>query len=166
MPASREFPLAYLITVRTYGTWLPGDERGWVDRDHNQLDTPTRAPNPHLERHALHELKFSPLILDLTARAVIERVLPEVCAHRRWQLHGSSVRTNHFHAVVGAQRDPEFVMNSFKSWGTRGLVDARLVERGRKVWERHGSTRYLWDMDSVVGACGYVRDMQGPPLTR
>ena len=24
-----EFPLAYLITFRTYGTWLHGDERGW-----------------------------------------------------------------------------------------------------------------------------------------
>jgi len=27
-----EFPLAYLITIRTHGTWLHGDERGSVDR--------------------------------------------------------------------------------------------------------------------------------------
>ena len=27
-----EFPLAYLITVRCYGTWLHGDERLTVDR--------------------------------------------------------------------------------------------------------------------------------------
>jgi hypothetical protein len=26
------FPLAYLITIRTYGTWLHGDEKGSVDR--------------------------------------------------------------------------------------------------------------------------------------
>jgi hypothetical protein len=24
-------PLAYFITWATYGTWLPGDERGWVE---------------------------------------------------------------------------------------------------------------------------------------
>lgn len=24
-------PLAYLITWTTYGTWLPGDRRGWVE---------------------------------------------------------------------------------------------------------------------------------------
>jgi hypothetical protein len=23
-------PLAYYLTWTTYGTWLPGDERGWV----------------------------------------------------------------------------------------------------------------------------------------
>ena len=27
-----DFPLAYLITVRSYGTWLHGDERLAVDR--------------------------------------------------------------------------------------------------------------------------------------
>ena len=25
-------PIAYLITWTTYGTWLSGDERGWVKR--------------------------------------------------------------------------------------------------------------------------------------
>jgi hypothetical protein len=24
-------PLAYFITWGTYGTWLPGDQRGWVE---------------------------------------------------------------------------------------------------------------------------------------
>jgi hypothetical protein len=32
-----EFPLAYLITVRTFGTWLHGDERSSVD-EHNDLN--------------------------------------------------------------------------------------------------------------------------------
>src|SRR5688572_5449193 len=27
-------PLAYFITWATYGTWLPGDERGWVEYRH------------------------------------------------------------------------------------------------------------------------------------
>ena len=28
----RSTPLAYLITIRSYGTWLHGDERGSMDR--------------------------------------------------------------------------------------------------------------------------------------
>ena len=24
-------PIAFFITVATYGTWLPGDQRGWVE---------------------------------------------------------------------------------------------------------------------------------------
>jgi hypothetical protein len=31
-----EFPLAYFISFRTYGTWLHGDERGSVNR--KQID--------------------------------------------------------------------------------------------------------------------------------
>jgi hypothetical protein len=25
-------PLAYFISWTTYGSWLPGDERGWVEK--------------------------------------------------------------------------------------------------------------------------------------
>ena len=31
-----EFPLAYFISFRTYGTWLHGDERFSVDRKQNK----------------------------------------------------------------------------------------------------------------------------------
>ncbi len=40
-----DFPLAYLITIRCYGTWLHGDERGSVDRKYNRYGTPRIAPN-------------------------------------------------------------------------------------------------------------------------
>jgi hypothetical protein len=36
-------PLAYFLTWPTYGTWLPGDERGWVEyRRGWQLPDPAR----------------------------------------------------------------------------------------------------------------------------
>jgi hypothetical protein len=35
-----EFPLAYLITFRCYGTWVHGDDRGSMDRKHNIYRTP------------------------------------------------------------------------------------------------------------------------------
>ncbi|MGQ0761444.1 MAG: hypothetical protein ACT4OT_05435 [Acidobacteriota bacterium] len=41
-----DFPLAYLITFRCYGTWLHGDERGSVDRKQNVYGTPKTAFNP------------------------------------------------------------------------------------------------------------------------
>ena len=41
MPRVRDSaPLAYFITFRAYGTWLHGDERGAVDRRHNDYGTP------------------------------------------------------------------------------------------------------------------------------
>jgi len=40
----RSTPLAYLITIRSYGTWLHGDERGSMDRrEYNQYGDPVIA---------------------------------------------------------------------------------------------------------------------------
>jgi hypothetical protein len=38
-------PLAYLITFRSYGTWLHGDPRGSVDRFHNVYGKPRLPPS-------------------------------------------------------------------------------------------------------------------------
>ena len=32
-----DFPLAYLLTLRTYATWLHGDDRQSVDRNGNNI---------------------------------------------------------------------------------------------------------------------------------
>jgi hypothetical protein len=39
-----EIPLAFLITFRSYGTWLHGDERGSVNRFRNQYKSPRLPP--------------------------------------------------------------------------------------------------------------------------
>ena len=44
--------LAYFITFVSYGTWLHGDQRGSVDRNHNVFATPLL---PHDARRLAHE---------------------------------------------------------------------------------------------------------------
>jgi hypothetical protein len=59
--------------------------------------------------------------------------------------------------VVTAPGVPiERAMNSLKSYATRELIGAGLVERGQNVWARHGSTRYLVSEQDVIDACTYV----------
>jgi len=43
-------PLGYIITCRTYGTWLHGDERKSVDPKNNKFGTPRIEHNPILQR--------------------------------------------------------------------------------------------------------------------
>ena len=40
-----DIALAYLITFRSYGTWLHGDDRGSIDRFHNRYKSPYIPPN-------------------------------------------------------------------------------------------------------------------------
>lgn len=75
-----------------------------------------------------------------------------------------NVRTNHIHAVIACDSEPEPVMNSLKSWTTRGLKCDGVNRANGTYWTRHGSTEYLWNPDSVSAACRYVIEEQGETL--
>jgi hypothetical protein len=102
-----EFPLAYLISFRCYGTWMHGDPRRSVDRKHNVYGTPKIEPNPRLQRSDMQKLKHPPIGLSARQRPVVERAVREVCDHRRYILRAINVRTNHVHTVVTAAKKPE-----------------------------------------------------------
>jgi hypothetical protein len=60
-----QFPLAYLITIRTFGTWLHGDERNSVDRHgKNIYGTVDIAPNQKLKEIMQSELKQPAITLN------------------------------------------------------------------------------------------------------
>jgi hypothetical protein len=111
-------PLAYFITWATYGTWLPGDERGWVEyRRGRQLPDPIRK----LEAQA--RMTEDACRLDAEQREVVERQVVETCRFRGWHLHAVNCRSNHLHIVVTAGQRPEVVRSQLKAWCTRRLKE-------------------------------------------
>ena len=52
-------PLTYFLTWPTYGTWLPGDERGWVEYRHGW-----QLPDPARKRKAQARLTEDACLLD------------------------------------------------------------------------------------------------------
>jgi REP element-mobilizing transposase RayT len=158
----RTQPLAYLITIRTYGTWLHGDERGSVDRRlYNKYGAPKIAPNKQFVRAEQARLKHPPVRLNRAQRAVVEQAIRQVCAHRGYELLAVNARTNHVHSVVVAPCKPEPVMNTFKAYATRHLREAGLLPLHVKPWSRHGSDPYLWTPEEVERAIDYVVNGQG-----
>jgi REP element-mobilizing transposase RayT len=160
-----DFPLAYLITFRCYGTWLHGDARSSVDRrGHNVYGTPRIAPDIGLEKADRARLKHPAVTLDAAQRAAVEEAVREVCIYRGFDLQAVNVRTNHVHVVVAAGVRPEVVLNALKSYATRRLRELRLLSAMLKPWARHGSTRYLWRSRHVERAIDYVLNGQGEEL--
>ncbi len=157
-------PLAYLITIRTYGTWLHGDERGSVNREQNVYATPMLAPNPALERAEKAMLKRAPVAFSATQRSAVDEAVRKTCHELGWTLRALNVRTNHVHAVIAAPDDPERVMHALKSFATRQLRELGLVDHEARLWSRHGSTRYLWKPKQVEDACRYVVESQGDDM--
>ncbi|MCC7145428.1 MAG: class I tRNA ligase family protein [Phycisphaeraceae bacterium] len=162
--ARKEADKCYLLTFTTYGSWLHGDVRGSVDREHALPGTLVLSGDPDREQKEFESLKHSPVTLDAPQRRQVQDAIVEVCRHRDWSLLAAHVRTNHVHVVLSADAAPEKVMSDFKSYATRHLREAGLAVEEERIWTRHGSTRYLNDDASIIAAYKYVVDQQGEVL--
>jgi len=157
-----EFPLAYLITVRTFGTWLHGDERHSVDRCENGIyGTPDIPPNEKLLETMKSELKQPAVILNKLQRKTIESAIKQLCEKRKYYLQAINVRTNHVHVVVSAQAKPERIADAFKAFSTKKLREENLFSKELQIWSRGRSRRYLWKPLHVELAIDYVLYGQG-----
>jgi REP element-mobilizing transposase RayT len=152
-------PVAYFITWPTYGTWLPGDERGWVEYRKGW-----RLPDPMRKLEAQARMTETACRLNSKEREAVQEQVAETCKYRSWTLHAVNCRTNHLHIVVTADASPKLVRAQLKAWCTRKL--RRLAKSNgepnkRRVnwWAERGSQRYL-DDETLEMAIVYVRDCQ------
>ena len=84
----REYPLGYLITFRSFGTWLHGDRRGSVNRFHNRFGTPRLPQNEGWRKYNRDALKQLPVRLGSRQRRAIEEAIRETCKKRKVGLLG------------------------------------------------------------------------------
>jgi REP element-mobilizing transposase RayT len=160
----RNVPLAYMITFRTYGTWLHGDARGSVDRHRNDYATPTIRPNSQWNAYNRSLLTHPPVHLDARRRRCIDESIRATCAFRGWAIHALNVRTNHVHTVVSAPCIPESILRDLKAYATRSLRETGCWAGEHCPWGDGGSTRYLWTENALACAITYVVEWQGPAL--
>ncbi len=147
-------PIAYLITWTAYGSWLPGDARGWVRKGEPVI----QPGNGRKVRDATQRMRQEAVLLSPDQRETIRRTIEEHCRIRGWRLDALNIRSNHVHLVVAADLRPESVMEQLKAWCSR-----RLNESGdcrRKWWTEHGSTKWINDVDYHRNAIRYVKDRQ------
>ncbi len=157
-------PQAYHLTWTTYGTWLPGDARGWV-----QAGVPgVQAPDPERERQARESITEAAVLLSPEQRQIVTETLGEHARLRGWMLHAVNVRTNHVHVVVTCACAGQKARDEFKLWTSRRLSDqagltapvARKAGR-RHWWTEGGDVRTIDDEQYLANAVEYVTDRQG-----
>ena len=157
-------PLAYLLTWATYGTWLPGDGRGWI-----LYRRGWQLPDPVRRLEAVARMAENACRLDPEQRRAVEEQTAETCRLRNWKLHAINCRSNHVHVVVSAADHPKEVRRQIKAWCSRrlkALETARLAAARKSMpirehwWAERGSGRYINDLESLEAAILYVRDGQ------
>lgn len=156
-------PLAYFLTWTTYGTWLPGDERGRVDAKNSGI----QAPDVKLQKEARGRMTQEALTLNAEQRAVAAATIRAHCDIRRWSLHALNVRTNHVHVVITAPILPEEVMRQLKAWWARRLSEQKGLSKNyskdgaQRWWTEGGSTKWINDETYLHNAIRYVLELQG-----
>jgi REP element-mobilizing transposase RayT len=148
-------PIGWFLTWTTYGTWLPGDDRGWVLRGRGE-----RPADPVLVRTSAARMTESACRLSPEQRAAVESQIAETRHVRGWTLHAVNCCTNHVHVVLSAPREtaPPSIRETLKAWTTRrlrGMDSAR-----RQWWTERGSLRPLYDHEALAAAILYTRDGQ------
>jgi len=148
-------PIGYFLTWSTYGTWLPGDARGWV-----KYHGGWQVPDPVRELEATARMTEDACILTPEQRRIVEEQIAETCRYRGWTLHAVNCRSNHAHVVVTAGvAEPEKIRIDLKAWATRALKKKSKPERDH-WWAERGSIRYVNSDNDLELATLYVRDSQ------
>ena len=156
-------PIAFLLTFRTYGTWLHGDPRGSFQRRPGQAWPAALSPQPLLEGAMRRLLAHPPVRLDAAQRRLVTEAIDDACRRNGWVVHALAVRTEHVHIVLTTKAGtaPERVMTALKARATRRMVERGALGQAVTCWSRHGSTRYVWTRGELEIACRYVNEHEG-----
>jgi REP element-mobilizing transposase RayT len=105
-----EEPFALFITWTCYGTWLPGDSRGYVSDTLQPGNAPIPKNNaPETDYSPGHDFtretakkrqKFDTVWLSIIQAGIIVENLLETAHKRDWRILRGAVMRNHIHVVV------------------------------------------------------------------
>ena len=161
----------WLLTWTTYGTWLPGDERGFVSRHwlhgesrlHNLPGTAYDHGRTLLKQATANRLKFPVVRLSLVHAEVLREQVAETCQIRGWNTLAGAIMATHVHLVVCAPAAVQSaaILQSIKAYGSRAL-NAKWPREG-SWWTESGSRRHLLG-HSIDRAAHYVLEEQEYPL--
>lgn len=163
-------PFALVLTWTCYGTWLPGDFRGYVSNTYdaklgylprqNSPGTPYTANDPVTLKRAQEAQKHESYLLDEPSAGIAATALISACTKRNWQLARSALMFNHAHVVVmECPNDGPGVRRILKGNSQAALNDAEGITRRR--WTAGGCDRYLNDWPAIGSVNSYVEQQEG-----
>jgi hypothetical protein len=138
--------LATMITMTTYGTWLRGDKRGWVE------DGKVLPAEPEIEEGDRSRMRFPPYRLPRERLHECGQHMGAALTSRlSVELLALSVGTWHVHLVIGPTRHPiGAIVKCAKDAARYGL------RPGRPMWTAGYDKRFCFDERSLRARIRYV----------
>jgi hypothetical protein len=139
--------LATLLTMTTYGTWLRGDHRGWVDNGE------IFPPDPILEAADRARMKHDTFLFPRDQLLDVGEFIGTSLADRlQLPIYALTIGTWHAHIVIGPTHLPiGDVIRTAKDAGRYGLSIFN-----RPIWTEGYDKRFCFDEQSVRNRIVYV----------
>jgi len=156
----------WFLTWTTYGTWLPGDERGYVGKTltgKGSMPTANRPAEPYAYNHGLtmqmarKHLKRPPVRLSPQQAAIVAAAMQEAADRNGIRVIVGAVMADHCHVVVVA--DPSWALNVLK--GATGFALSRLSgTKGLPWWTRGGKKDLVKSDVHLANVIRYVKNQK------
>jgi REP element-mobilizing transposase RayT len=161
---------AMFFTWTTFGTWLPGDERGHVsnkrrsaggfEQKQNQPGTPYATGDDDTRERARSLQKWPTVWLNESQAIVVAKSLVELSQKREWVILRAAVMSNHVHVVlVKCPTDGPAVRRILKGVTQSDLNKS--VGQSRRWWTSGGSDRVRWGERSILETVRYTANQPG-----
>lgn len=145
--------LATMFTTTTYGTWPPGDLRGYVD------DGKILPGDPAVLENARRRMLGEPVYLTAEEQAIAFDALCAACMEFRYYLLAVSIESWHAHLLIDHGYDKcEDAIGRLKTRMRQGITSIRGSGR---IWTEGYDERYCFDAPGITRRSAYIQRHHG-----
>jgi hypothetical protein len=141
-------PLATFVTTTSFGSWLPGDVRGYVD--HGEM----LPPRPLLNSHVRRQMTQPMVVFSRGDQDLLFDSLSAAALEFGYRLTDAVVEATHLHWVIRHDDDVPTMVGRLKNRMRQRL------DRGR-IWTADYSHRLLFKDDELYNARNYLTKHAG-----
>jgi REP element-mobilizing transposase RayT len=152
----------YHLIGHTYGTWLPGDPRGFRTLHHRQHITgdykspPPKGKYSQLRQYSKSVMKRDPIYLNRDQRQLATRFLVESLQRREIEVVSACTDSLHFHILAKIiDNRPDHWMGIAKRETSRYIKDAGMGYPGG-LWGARGKSQPIKNRAHQLSTVKYI----------
>jgi REP element-mobilizing transposase RayT len=140
--------LGYMITWTTYGTWLQGDERGYVKKGQ------TLAANEALEQTNKKLQSQNAVRLSKAQQQIVRTAITKQAQLQGHHMYALVVQSNHVHVVI--KYSPEPISRIVAHYKNAARVALKVMGHSGKLWTKGYDKRFCFDKEALEQRIKYV----------
>jgi REP element-mobilizing transposase RayT len=139
-----------MVTWTTFGTWLQGDERGYVK------DGEILSPNKNLKQANLSAIKQHIVSFSPFQRNVVKLGIRQEAKRINHNIHALAVCSNHVHLLLDASNESiEEAVHRYKYSATAALRKQGI--NYEKIWSKGFDKRFCFNEKELNARIDYVQ---------